>query len=312
MDWEEKRYRTRMGIAGAVSLAAHLAAAVAWVGAAPTVGTGPEPEPAPITLNLSPETSLPAQSLVETVTPAAAPDSETFNIARQSTRAADMMLQEGDLPGPAFFEEAPAESLAQPTPAPQSVPSPTPPAPKETPREPEETQPEEESPEPPPAPERPALPADPPRQETPEDRPEQQPVKMAQAAAAPPQEQSPSKARGRLRNRVTNQGFTSFEAIQHEVAPYLEEVKKRVERQWTTALMKYNGTQARSVEVDCEIAADGSLALVEVVAPVGDVIYETLCAEAIRSAGPFDPFPFEVPEIYQNQNLEIRWRFSFL
>ena len=312
MDWEETRYRYRMGASGVVSLAAHALAALWWLGPAPTIGTGPEPEPAPIVLNLMPEESLPVQSLVETVAPAEEPAEETLNIARQSTRAADRMLQDGEAPGPVFFEEAPAESLAQPTPSPASVPAPAPPAPEDALSTPEVTEPEEERPKPLPEPERPALPAEPPEREAPQERLEQKPVRMAQAAAAPPEEQRPSKARGRLRNRVTNQGFTSFEAIQHEVAPYLEEVKKRVEREWTAALLKYNGTQARSVEVDCEIAADGRLALVEVVSPVGDIIYETLCAEAIRRAGPFDPFPFEVPEIYQNQNLEIRWRFSFL
>jgi hypothetical protein len=40
--------------------------------------------------------------------------------------------------------------------------------------------------------------------------------------------------------------------------------------------------------------------------------YAPLCREAIEKAAPFSAFPFKVPEIYRDENLEIRWTFSFL
>lgn len=150
--------------------------------------------------------------------------------------------------------------------------------------------------------------AEAPRNETAE------PGAMAQAqpaAVRPPAPSSPP--RGKMNNGVMTKGFTSYSAIEDEIAPYLEEVKKRVELRWREALLlQYTGSQPRDVEVDCEIARDGRLVSVKLAAPAEDRIYGQLCLDAIRKAAPFAAFPFEVPDIYRNQNLEIRWHFSFL
>ncbi|MBI1317604.1 MAG: hypothetical protein GC168_01465 [Candidatus Hydrogenedens sp.] len=288
----------------------HLLAALWFLGFAPTIGTGPEPEPEPILLNLVPDDAPPARQLVESNAPPQPPETQTANIAPQSTRAADMMLQEGDAPGPVFFEESDFESLAQPKPTPQSASSAAQAA-EEAPQETEKEAPSEEPVDQPPVESAETLPSKAPVPEKADERPEQEPVKMAQATAAPPVETPPSNARGRLHNSVTNEGFTSFEAIQDEVAPYLQHIKRKVEVRWHEGLIRYAGTQIREVGIDCEIDATGALIKAEIYQSSGDVIYDTVCVEAMRKAGPFGAFPFQVPEIYQNKNLEIRWRFSF-
>lgn len=120
-------------------------------------------------------------------------------------------------------------------------------------------------------------------------------------------------SRGRVDGNVKNLGFLGFEAMKSEVAPYLKEVRRRVERRWHAALqMRYSGTTPTRAVVECAIAPDGRL-LEAVIVEAGDSpTYAALCREAIRSAGPFPAFPFQVPEMYRSKNLEIRWTFGFL
>ena len=48
------------------------------------------------------------------------------------------------------------------------------------------------------------------------------------------------------------------------------------------------------------------------VEPGSSLTYAVLCRQAVEMAAPFGPFPFDVPEIYRNHNLEITWKFSYL
>ncbi len=128
-----------------------------------------------------------------------------------------------------------------------------------------------------------------------------------------PQPLPPRESKGRLRDQVQNKGFVAFEAMQHEIAPYLQEVRRRVELRWNEMLLtRYSGTQPAEAEIDCAIAPDGTLAYVRVVGKPEDRVYAALCAAALRRAAPFGAFPFEVPAMYRDRNLEIRWTFSFL
>ena len=135
---------------------------------------------------------------------------------------------------------------------------------------------------------------------------------MAQAMPVPENPQS-GNSRGRLDNAVRNEGFTNFDAIQDQLAPYLREIRRRVERRWNEALLtRYSGTSPTVAVVDCAIAPDGTLVQVNIIGEPRDRVYAALCMEAIQRAAPFSPFPFEVPDIYRGQNLEIRWTFNFL
>ncbi len=140
------------------------------------------------------------------------------------------------------------------------------------------------------------------------------PVRTAQTPAPPaPVANTPAVSRGRLHDAVKSVGFTNYAAIQDALAPYMKTVRGKVEREWNRALItRYSGTARTVAEVDCTIAPDGRLLSAKVVGLPRDRVYAALCREAIERAAPFDPFPFIVPNMYRNKNLEIRWTFSFL
>lgn len=340
---EERQYLRRIQFAVAISVFAHAAlflAGMSWKPATP--GDGPVPDF--VVLDLDPDLSSAAKQLVETVTPSDTPPEQADYIARANTQAADAMLREGAQQGPINEIESREERLGASGAAPLAVPATPPlaapqtamPAPAEQAPAPSDTAEAAEAPMPKPAPEsepsaepapkreRMAAVQETMRERKPEpapERPREMPAPaeaahgpMAQArpaAIAPPAPASPP--RGRLNNGVMTKGFTSYSAIEDEIAPYLEQVKKRVELRWREALLlQYSGSQPRDVEVDCEIARDGKLVSVKLAEPSEDRIYGQLCLDAIRKAAPFEKFPFEVPDIYRNQNLEIRWHFSFL
>ncbi|HDP34757.1 MAG TPA: hypothetical protein ENN29_06550 [Candidatus Hydrogenedentes bacterium] len=124
---------------------------------------------------------------------------------------------------------------------------------------------------------------------------------------------APADLRARPRGRTVTRGLTNFEALRHEIAPYLKYLRDKVEQCWMEALlMRYTGTSPARAEVFCAIAPDGTLAEARIVGMTDDPIFAGLCRDAIERAAPFKPFPFETPDIYRNQNLEINWHFSFL
>jgi hypothetical protein len=108
-------------------------------------------------------------------------------------------------------------------------------------------------------------------------------------------------------------GFIGFEALEHELGPYLKEVRDRVERNWRAALeMRFSGASRTQAVLDCAISPQGKLVRVKIVEPGDSPTFAVLCKQAIEKAAPFSPFPFDVPAIYRSQNLEIRWTFSYL
>jgi hypothetical protein len=143
----------------------------------------------------------------------------------------------------------------------------------------------------------------------------EKPEKLQLAKAEPPSIPEPvtGPSRGRVDGGVKNLGFLGFEAMKHELAPYLKEVRSRVEKRWTTALeLHYTGTSPTKAVLDCAISPEGKLVYVHIVEPGHSPTYAPLCREAIEKAAPFSPFPFSVPPVYKSKNLEIRWTFSFL
>ena len=101
--------------------------------------------------------------------------------------------------------------------------------------------------------------------------------------------------------------------MEDEIAPYLKEVRARVERNWRAALqLRYSGTTPTKAVLECSIRPDGMLEHVRIVEGGDSPTYAPLCKEAIERAAPFPAFPFKVPEIYRERSLQIRWTFSFL
>jgi hypothetical protein len=123
--------------------------------------------------------------------------------------------------------------------------------------------------------------------------------------------QAPTQSR--VEGGAPNAGVWGFEAMQDDLAPYLKEVRKAVERRWKARiLLRYHGTNATRAEIDCTIAPTGEIIKVEIIDAGPALSFGALSKQAIEAAGPFPPFPFEVPEIYRNENLRIRWTFSYL
>ncbi len=121
---------------------------------------------------------------------------------------------------------------------------------------------------------------------------------------------NPGSSRGKGIDRV---GQTNFSAIEDKMAPYLKAIRKRVEQRWLGALLtRYSGTSPTEAEVYCEIAPDGRLVTAMINGKPVDLVFAAICRRSIEEAGPFGPFTFEVPDIYRDKNLEIRWSFQFL
>lgn len=247
--------------------------------------------------------------LIESGAPATEPvDPTTDLISERDSKAQDMSDVLGTRQAPHVPNSAESDEMRAPDPSPE------PPQP-------------EQSATPPPQPKTPAPPT-PPAQETPElqavtappapesesadEEAEPERIQMAKADPSdPPAEEG--QTRGRVDGGVKSKGFLSFEAMQSDFAPYLREVRDRVERRWKALIqLRYSGSSTTRAVLDCAIDPNGRLIHVTVVEAGDSASYAGLCKEAIERAGPFPPFPFEVPQVYRNQNLEIRWTFSFL
>jgi len=274
-----------------------------YAGFGPSTPVAPEP----IVLNLQPRTPEPRQ-LVDVQTPADEPVEPTDLIAEVSSKASDQQLSQGERPGPKFDHTDEFDTLA----APQAPPAPEPaaqPAPEnakpETKREKTARATDKKVQAP--------LKAEP--AETPQESQTPEPERFDVARAMPPAAPTLPKgaSKGRLYDEVKREGFTNFEAIQDEIAPYLKEIRKQVEKRWLEGLFtRYSGTQPTKAVIDCQISPDGRLVAAEIVGVPEDPLYAALCQRALQRAAPFGPFPFQVPDVYRNQNLEIRWTFSFL
>lgn len=139
------------------------------------------------------------------------------------------------------------------------------------------------------------------------------PATAAPPSPAPREFEAPRQPRGRGNASTARTGFLNFEAMQHELAPYMAQVRQRVEKRWRIALeLRYTGSQPAQAVVDCAISPQGELVYVRIVDPGPRVGFSTLCKEALEKAAPFGPFPFETPDMYREKNLEIRWTFNFL
>jgi len=156
-----------------------------------------------------------------------------------------------------------------------------------------------------------------------EEAPPPERFEVAQAPSADPSEATrPSQpvptqelrsTRGRDGGGALQSGFTSFEANKHELGEYMLTVRDAVEREWRAALQtRYRGASRTFAMIECSIRPDGSLEYARIVEPGDSLPYAILCREAIEKAAPFGPFPFDVPKIYRDENLQIRWKFSFM
>lgn len=319
-------YTRRMQWAVAVSLVFHIVA-LAMSGMVPArrgFGPGDKPRP-PLVLNLQPDEPQPRRQLIEPGLPAERPVADTNLISDRDSNAQDPQDVEGKVRAPLGDERNESYSLGGP---------PVPTLPPEPPRE---AAPQKEPPKPDPKEKKPEPAPKQPR-EKPLDKPvavaKVEPVKLPPAPEEPPAEKpapkpeavaeaekpallpvgpKPGKFRGRLEGGIKGKGVLGFEAMKDDLAPYLLEVQRRVERHWNLAMgLTYTGTTRTKAVLDCTIGPDGRVVSVEVVNPGNSPTFAPICKESIEKAGPFPPFPFKVPDIYRDKNLEIRWTFNFM
>ena len=112
---------------------------------------------------------------------------------------------------------------------------------------------------------------------------------------------------------VVDRGAFSFEAHQHELGPYLLEVRRKVERRWRANMrLRYSGSGPADAVLECSISPEGRLVSVKIIEPGRSATFAALCKQALEQAAPFSAFPFDVPDVYTDENLVIRWKFSFL
>lgn len=147
-------------------------------------------------------------------------------------------------------------------------------------------------------------------------------LKRYQLAQALPQELQPPRKKitqdfsgfkAREDGGTLNSGVMNFEAKRHELGAYMLEVRKRVERRWHASLaLKYMGVKRANATVECIIRPSGIIESVTIIDSGTSMPFAILCRESILSAGPFPKLGFEVPELYRSQNLEIRWKFSYM
>jgi len=92
-------------------------------------------------------------------------------------------------------------------------------------------------------------------------------------------------------NTGTGERIVSLETRSVEFAPYLAEVKRRIERQWyTPSYARAIGLTGKLVLV-FSIAPDGDLARIEIAKSSGTSILDSAAVTAVREAAPYGPFP---------------------
>lgn len=301
-----RSYRRRLTAAVAVSLVLHVVLLFLLAHTAQRQTTPITAYKAPLVVDLpKAPAEPPVRHLVETFETAEEPVEATLFISDRPSKAADLSDEPGD--GLTPRPDVASESFAAPEAA-IPAPQPPPPTPAAEPRlreAPPETAPR--AAEPRTRDEREVV------AQAAETSPPEPPEPAPAPAAAPEPERRPQPLLAHAGGGVELRGIGAFEAHRDELAPYLLDVRKAVERHWRAALeLRYSGTTPTRAVVDCAIRPDGTLAYVTIVEPGDSVSFGGLCQGAIEKAAPFAPFPFAVPDIYRSDNLEIRWTFRFM
>jgi protein TonB len=96
---------------------------------------------------------------------------------------------------------------------------------------------------------------------------------------------------------ATLPGDLSFNTVDFEFAPYLLELKRRVEEKWYPPVAFRGGLPYRGASViRFAVARGGELDLLELVRAADHTSLDTAALNAIRFAAPFPPLPEDFPE----------------
>jgi len=107
-------------------------------------------------------------------------------------------------------------------------------------------------------------------------------------------------------------GPLSFEANKHELGEYMLRVRQMIKLEWRRGLqLRYRGAGPADAVIKFGISPTGRLVFAKVIEQGSSITYAAMCKGAIEDAGPFPPFPFEVPDEYRTQNLEVQIKFNY-
>ena len=341
-------YRSSIEIAGVCSVIVHLAI-ISGIGYR-LQHREDTPAPAPPTMVIALRPPDPAEEeqvkrLIDSGAPAQHPveSADTDLISEQDTQAQDNSPEEGEGLQPtsettAEFDELglPEPILAEPVPPapipPESAAPAPPPTVVEQPQlEANTAPPMQESPErvtvaraldkaPLPATEQlasapsesepePEVAAEP----EPEEESPSEPFQMAQyPIPLQPVIQNIDSTRTRENGGAKDEGPLSFEANKHELGEYMLRVRQLIKLEWRRGLqIRYRGAGPAEAVVKFGISPTGQLVFANVIEQGASITYAAMCKGAIEAAGPFPPFPFEIPAEYRTRNLEVQIKFNY-
>ncbi len=155
-----------------------------------------------------------------------------------------------------------------------------------------------------------------PRQSAPPPAPTSEPAGESQSLARPDSSTSPPTAhRPSLREEIaklgrrgasvegqgvdagqggdtgTGERIVSLETKSSEFAPYLADVKRRIERHWQIPLYARQTGLTGNLVLVFSITPEGGLAQVKITESSGTSVLDDAAVEAVRAAAPYGPFP---------------------
>ena len=96
---------------------------------------------------------------------------------------------------------------------------------------------------------------------------------------------------GRVGEGSGREATVALESRSHEYAAYLEEVKRRVEREWRYPLLAQERGLAGKLVIEFAIRRDGGLTRLHLADSSGVSILDDAALDAIRRAAPYSPLP---------------------
>ena len=102
----------------------------------------------------------------------------------------------------------------------------------------------------------------------------------------------------------------SADTRESNIAGYLDSWKRRIERVGATHLPKMAAGLSGSPTLEVTIDASGELASVVIRRSSGSTVLDQAALDILRRASPFDPFPAEVREDYDQLKFAYKWLFG--
>lgn len=108
-------------------------------------------------------------------------------------------------------------------------------------------------------------------------------------------------------------GEVTFNAKKHDAAPYVLNMKKKIEANWAPpAIFTIYGLTSGETVVHFKIMPDGIVQDLKVISEKGDESLKTASVRAVTDAGPFEPIPEKLLAGEKEQFLGITFTFYYI